>query len=83
MAKRWQGKPAGQPLSREIMSPGRRRCYAKRKATVCMTIYGVRQRGEKIKLSTCEKRLRARPDAKASGVVYGENGEKWMILDGH
>ena len=41
------------------------------------------RRGGKIKLSTCEKRLCARIDAKASGVVYGENGEKWMILDGY
>ena len=41
------------------------------------------RRGGKIKLSTCEKRLCARIDAQASGVVYGENGEKWMILDGY
>lgn len=41
------------------------------------------RRGGKIKLSTCEKRLCTRIDAKASGVVYGENGEKWMILDGY
>ena len=40
------------------------------------------RRGGKLKLSTCEKRLCARIDAKASEVVYGENGEKWMILDG-
>lgn len=34
-------------------------------------------------LRACEKRLCARIDAQASGVVYGENGEKWMILDGY
>ena len=46
-------------------------------------ITNLERRGGKIKLSTCEKRLCARIDAKASGVVCGENGEKWMILDGY
>ncbi|CAI8877217.1 hypothetical protein EMIT0P253_350030 [Pseudomonas sp. IT-P253] len=40
------------------------------------------RRGGKIKFSNCEKRIGARIDAKASGVVYGENGEKWKILEG-
>lgn len=43
------------------------------------------RRGGKIKLSTCGGRLCARVDIKASerAVRYGENGEKWMILDGY
>lgn len=43
------------------------------------------RRGGKIKLSTCGGRLCARVDIKASESVarYGENGEKWMILDGY
>lgn len=43
------------------------------------------RRGGKIKLSTCSGRLCARVDIKASesAARYGENGEKWMILDGY
>jgi hypothetical protein len=41
------------------------------------------RRGGKFKFSTCEKRIGAQIDSKASGVVYGENGEKWMILGGY
>lgn len=43
------------------------------------------RRGGKIKLSTCDGRLCARVDIKSSesAARYGENSEKWMILDGY
>ena len=41
--------------------------------------------GGKIMLRTCDGRLCARVDVKAieSKTRYGENGEKWMLLDGY
>lgn len=49
------------------------------------TVADLERRGGKIKLSTCgdRGRLCARIDVKASGAVYGANGENLMILSGY